>query len=132
MAKTDHVTTNSADIRPFVRLRTLGGRWTNELGSELELHNTDGFLSGRYHSTVGTAQHAEPLVGFCTPLTGTGIVAFGFVVRWDEAGSVTTWTGRYDGDTDRLQTTWVLESTSPSETSWRSLQLGQDVFRRAG
>ncbi len=126
------MTTRAAELRSVPRLRTLGGRWRNDLGSELELHDTDGFLSGRYTSAVGEARRSEPLIGFCTPPSGAAIVVLAFVVRWPGTGSVTSWTARYDGERDSLEAAWLLEAASPSEAAWRSMQLGHDVFRRAG
>lgn len=126
------MTTRSAEPRSVPGLRTLGGRWTSELGSELELHDTDGFLSGRYTSAVGLVRRSEPLIGFCTPPSGAGIVVLAFVVRWPGTGSVTSWTARYDSERDILEATWLLEAAAPSEAAWRSMQLGHDVFRRAG
>lgn len=113
-------------------LHSVVGNWYSELGSELELHNTDGFLTGRYTSAVGSVRDPEPLIGFCTPPSGTGTVVVGFVVRWPVTRSLTTWAGRYDSDTDRLSMTWVLESATPSPTAWRSTQLGQDQYHRSG
>jgi hypothetical protein len=113
-------------------LHTVVGSWRSELGSELELHNTDGFLTGRYASAVGTVHDPQPLIGFCTPPSGRGTVVVGFVVRWPATGSLTTWTGRYDSDTDRMNMTWVLESATPSPTAWRATHLGQDEYRRSG
>ena len=111
---------------------TVAGTWHSELGSELELHNTDGFLTGRYTSAVGSVRDPEPLLGFCTPPSGAGTVVVGFVVRWPVTGSLTTWAGRYDSETDELSMTWVLESVTPSSSAWRATQLGQDQYRRAG
>ncbi|HVC13956.1 MAG TPA: avidin/streptavidin family protein [Acidimicrobiales bacterium] len=125
------MTTPPAAVRSAATSHTLTGTWRSELGSELELHNTDGFLSGRYRSAVGTVQASRPLIGFCTPPTGTGTAVLGFVVCWSETGSVTSWTGRYDSDTDRLHLTWVLEGATTPQTAWRATQLGQDQFRRA-
>lgn len=112
--------------------RTVAGTWRSELGSEVELHVTDGFLSGRYRSAVGTVQQSQSLIGFCTPPTATGTVVLGFVVCWADTGSVTTWTGSYDRLSDRLHLTWLLEAAATPETGWRSTTLGQDVFERTG
>lgn len=125
------MTTRSAPLIAAATRRTIAGTWRSELGSELELHNTDGFLSGRYLSAVGTLHGSQPLIGFCTPPTGTGTVVLGFVVRWSDTGSVTSWTGRYDAATDELHMTWVLEAATMPATAWRSTQLGQDQFRRS-
>jgi hypothetical protein len=118
---------------PLVRLRkSVGGTWRSELGSELELHNVDGFLTGRFTSAVGTVRVAQPLIGLCTPSTGVGSVALGFVVRWADTMSLTSWTGRYESEGDDLNLTWVLEATAAAATRWRSTHVGQDRFHRSG
>lgn len=122
--------THPAPARTQPVRSSIAGTWRNELGSELELHDTDGFLSGRYRSAVGTVRDARPLIGICTPPTGTGPVVLAFVVCWSDSGSVTSWTGRYDIDEDALHMTWILQAATAPETAWSSTQLGQDEFRR--
>ncbi|MDA8310478.1 MAG: avidin/streptavidin family protein [Actinomycetota bacterium] len=124
------MTTRSAPLCGAPARRSIVGTWRSELGSELELHDTDGFLSGRYLSAVGASRRSQPLIGFCTPPSGEGAVVLGFVVRWSDTGSVTSWTGRYDTGTDELHLTWVLAAASGPTTAWRSTELGQDRFRR--
>ena len=111
-------------------LHTVEGSWRSELGSQLELHNTEGFLTGRDISAVGSDRCPQALFGQCTQPMSTGTVILGFVVCWTGSSSLTTWTGRYDGATDRLNLHWVLETATHPPTAWRSTQLGQDTFYR--
>jgi Avidin family len=124
------MTSRSAPAPAARAVPTVVGHWRSDLGSELELHNTDGFLSGRYRSAVGTVRRPEPLIGSCTPPTGRAGAVLAFVVRWTGTGSVTAWTGRHDPRADQLELTWVLENAASSETSWRSTRVGGDVFHR--
>lgn len=118
--------------REPVRLhtRTVTGNWTSELGSRLELHCSDGLLTGHYSSAVGATRAPRPLIGFATPPSGSDAAVLGFVVPWSGIGSVTTWTGRYDRPTDRIFATWVLQSRHSPSTAWAATQIGQDVFVR--
>lgn len=109
----------------------LGGTWRNELGSSLHLSSApEGELGGTYRSAVGIDLGTHRLVGLHGPVLADGSVDLGFVVQWPLAGSVGTWTGRYDPMTDRIQAMWVLVSERDPHLAWRATNVGFDQFFR--
>ena len=122
----------------------LTGVWTNQLDSRLYLETDPlGSLHGSYVSAVGdlagrrpwgVSSRADPfpLLGFCDFGSPEGAVTLGFVVRWREDHSVTSWAGQYDPVTDEITVSWLLAypaGIDPSR-SWKSTLVGHDIFHR--
>lgn len=115
----------------------IGGKWYNELGSEMELTVTqDGIITGDYCTAVESkpgAKGKQPahIIGHVSPDGSHD--TFGFNVLWKKGASTTSWTGEYkecDGE-PVLLTTWLLTSETDScLDNWMSTRIGKDCFTR--
>ena len=112
----------------------LKGKWTNQLGSKMEITNTDskGF-SGVYYTSVGNAIEENDLIGSYI-IGNNGCILLAFHVCWrkrlegsDE--SLTSWTGKYHRG-DKIKTTWVLVKNDNSTKDWSSYLTNQDEFTK--
>lgn len=130
----------TATVEPGARLvvepgtaPAVAGMWRNELGSVLRLTGiSGGGLAGTYESAVGEEHGARPLVGFHGAPQADRSIVIGFVVRLPVAGSIATWTGRYDPDSQVIRTTWLLVTESDAADAWSATRVGADEFHRAG
>ncbi|MER7773138.1 avidin/streptavidin family protein [Kitasatospora sp. NPDC096140] len=110
------------------------GEWFNELGSCLDLA-TDGAgaLSGTFAPGVGPAGKRE-LVGRYDPSPAGAGVALGWTVTWSsgqgEDASVTSWSGQYLPEEERIVAHWLFTTASGARDAWRATAVGQDVFGR--
>ncbi len=106
------------------------GTWRNQLGSRVELRTqTAGGLTGTFVPGAGAHIGAHLLVGFYDDSPEDGSCTLGFVVRWPEEHSVSTWSGRYQSGRDVIVATWLLSSALPPD-AWRATSIGCDEFRR--
>lgn len=110
------------------------GTWRNQLNSTMELHASDGQLTGWYISPVGDAAGKYALSGrYKSDVTPTTL---GWTVVWNNAQhdshSATSWTGQLlTGQPNRLHTTWILVSERPTVSDlWSAAHVGMDVFER--
>jgi hypothetical protein len=113
----------------------MSGTWVNQLHSRLTIdHGLGGVLHGTYVTAVGGLTGIEhPMVGFCDEALRGAECPIGFVVRWVEDHSVTSWSGRYDSVSDQITAMWLLTGAARDhDQDWRSTLTGQDTFRRAG
>ncbi len=112
----------------------LTGTWVNQLNSRLYLEeDPSGSLHGSYVSGVGDlAGTPYPVLGFCEVGGPDGALTLGFVVRWTEDHSVTSWSGHYDPATGEMSMTWLLAYPAGPEPlrAWKSTLVGHDTFRR--
>ncbi|APU14822.1 MULTISPECIES: avidin/streptavidin family protein [Actinoalloteichus] len=113
------------------------GTWYNQLGSTMVITaGTDGSLSGTYESAVGNAENTYVLTGRYDTDSPTGQgIPLGWVVAYENtfrnAHSVATWSGQYfDEAEDRINTQWILTSSSTPANEWSSARLGHDEFSR--
>ncbi|PIK34989.1 putative fibropellin-3 isoform X2 [Apostichopus japonicus] len=115
----------------------IGGKWYNELGSEVELTvDTEGIITGDYY----TAVESEPGAKGSQPAHVIGHVShngahdtFGFNVLWKNGASTTSWAGEYKDCNEEpvLFTTWLLTSETDScLDNWMSTRIGKDCFTR--
>ncbi|XP_059811239.1 avidin-like isoform X2 [Hypanus sabinus] len=117
-----------------IRVQTLAGCWTNELGSKADIEmDEDGTLRGTYRSKVsGAGKPVEgELIGFQVDIEQP---TFGFVVKWttESVQSVTVWTGQMfvaEGS-QTLKTMWLLRRESPFDDNWEATLTGSDIFTR--
>lgn len=109
------------------------GKWTNRLGSIMELTvGDDHRIGGTYQTGVGVLDPGDKY-------NVTGFVegdALSFSVDFGLLGSVASWTGHHvsDANGERLLTLWHLAQRvrDPHDESdtWRSLTAGSDEFVR--
>jgi hypothetical protein len=118
----------------------ISGTWFNELGSVMNITaETDGSLSRRYCSAVGTAINFYNLVGRfdSAPQTGVG-VSIGWVVSYQNsqlnAHSTASWSGQFFAGSQFINQTiltqWLLTSSTTQPNVWESTQVGHDEFTR--
>ncbi|ASO20246.1 hypothetical protein FHR81_000069 [Actinoalloteichus hoggarensis] len=113
------------------------GTWYNQLGSIMVITaGTDGSLTGTYESAVGNAENTYVLTGRYDTDSPTGQgIPLGWVVAYENsfrnAHSVATWSGQYfDGTEERINTQWILTSSTTPADEWTSARLGHDEFSR--
>ncbi|MFI8089341.1 avidin/streptavidin family protein [Streptomyces sp. NPDC086080] len=113
----------------------IDGQWYNEFGSQMNLESDpEGTLTGRYVSAVGHTPGTYLVTGRHDGPTSPGHgIAVGWTVAWrnehGNVGSVTSWSGQFFSDPDRIFTTWLLTRSATAE-AWESTVVGQDVFTR--
>ncbi|MFB7186452.1 avidin/streptavidin family protein [Streptomyces sp. NPDC056230] len=94
-----------------------------------------GTVSGEYVTAVGHAPGTYLLTGRHDGPTSLGQgVALGWTVAWrnehGNVGSVTSWSGQFLADPERILTTWLLTRSAVPAQTWESTAVGQDVFTR--
>ena len=98
------------------------GTWHNELKSEMELKvDSAGNVTGTYRSLAGEGDHKpKSLTGFAD---GNAIA---FTVHFDDATTVTAWTGHLvDG---KITTLWQLVFPASADNVWKATWTGTDTF----
>jgi len=116
----------------------IDGTWYNELGSTMTITTSpEGTVAGQYVSLVGDAPGSYDLVGRFDSQQVPGEVGttVGWSVAWQnettDVHSVTVWAGQYfDGGSERIMTTWLLDMQTSPENLWESTVVGQDMFGR--
>jgi hypothetical protein len=116
---------------------TIAGDWYNEYGSHMRLAtDPSGGITGTYISAAGHASGRYVLVGrYDTPAGADYSTALGWTVAWrnedNNADSVTSWNGLYQGDgEERILATWLLTRSATAPNVWEATAVGQDVFTR--
>lgn len=118
----------------------LGGAWSNQRGSIMNLNVTQGTLpetyklNGLYVTGEGTPHESAEyeLVGCVTQ----NII--GFTVNFGTFGSISSWTGYYmkDESGEKIKTLWHLARLVPdpenAEHIWSETLTGSDIFVRVG
>lgn len=90
----------------------IAGHWRNERGSTLVLRVDGSTLNGTYRTAVG---NADPIDDYAL----SGLIAgnlLTFSVLWAGSDSLTSWTGRYEPNDDRIHTLWHLVRSHASTT----------------
>jgi len=115
----------------------IAGDWYSELGSHMRLEtDASGAVTGTYTSVLGRATGSYPLVGRFDPPRDAGHgTAVGWTVAWAnegaDAGSVTAWSGQYQGQgVERISATWLLTRSATLPDAWESTMVGHDLFTR--
>ncbi|MDH6126357.1 avidin/streptavidin family protein [Kitasatospora sp. GP82] len=115
---------------------SIAGDWYNEFGSHMHLTaEPSGGISGTYTSGTGHAVGRYVVTGryHASGQTGQG-AAVGWTVAWhnqqSDAGSVTSWTGQYFENEERILATWLLTRPATAADVWEATTVGQDVFTR--
>lgn len=112
----------------------IAGRWSNRLGSTMELTVDEHHqIHGSFHTVVGMPENAPsfPVVGFAEG------DALSFCVDFGRRGSVASWSGHHvtDDDGERLVTLWHLvqpvQDPHGEKDVWRALMAGSNDFSRA-
>lgn len=106
------------------------GRWTNELGSYMDLAVTGTQVAGEYVSAVSSnGGKTRPY-----PLSGTiGGDLISFMVNWDGV-LITAWVGHgvISNSGPQILTLWQMVMTVASETDpstqWKTVEAGADTF----
>jgi hypothetical protein len=117
------------------KIMPIDGEWYNEFGSLMNLESDpEGTVTGRYVTAVGHTPGAYVLTGRHDGPTSPGNgIAVGWTVAWrnehGNVGSVTSWSGQFFADPDRIFTTWLLTRSATAE-AWEATVVGQDVFTR--
>lgn len=102
--------------------------WKNELGSTATLKvDSNGSVSGSYingaPSSCTTTGQDYPLTGYCN---GNAIT---FTVNWgSRCSSLTSWSGVYYANTQKIATLWYL--VTGGAPSWNSTVAGADTFTK--
>lgn len=116
-------------------LSPVGGRWVNQLGSEMVVSvGPGGRLEGEYCAAAGSlAGKSYPVLGHCQVRTDGRLTPIAFIVAWTEAHCITAWCGDYvAGPVEEIRATWLMTSETEPGEEWRATVTGHDVFRRAG
>ncbi|MFB7667733.1 avidin/streptavidin family protein [Kitasatospora sp. NPDC056138] len=115
---------------------SIAGDWYNEFGSHMHLTaDPSGGISGTYTSGAGHVAGQYELTGRChaSGQSGHG-AAVGWTVAWHNQqsapDSVTSWSGQYFEDRERIFATWLLTRPSQAPDVWEATTVGQDVFTR--
>ena len=103
----------------------IAGRWTNELGSTMELRcdGGNGVLCGTYTSGVGD-QHTYDLTGYANATTVV------FTVNFKSSASIGAWSGHYDPEMGTLEMLWHLVAEPRADELWDTTFAGFDTFTR--
>lgn len=103
----------------------IAGRWTNELGSVMELRcdGLDGRLGGTYTSGVRDRNTYE-LTGYANATTVV------FTVNFTSSASIGAWAGHYDQATGTLDMLWHLVAEPKAGELWDTTFAGFDTFTR--
>ena len=103
----------------------IAGRWTNALGSAMEIHcdGDGGGLCGTYTSGVRD-KHTYDLIGYANATT---IV---FTVNFRSSGSIGAWSGHYDHTKGTLDMLWHLVAEPSAGELWDTTFAGFDTFTR--
>ncbi|GAA2148935.1 hypothetical protein GCM10009760_41580 [Kitasatospora kazusensis] len=115
---------------------SIAGDWYNEFGSHMRLTvDSAGAVGGAYTSAAGHATGAHALAGRYHPPGAPGRgAALGWTVAWDnqqtDEGSVTSWSGQYFEQEERIYAGWLLTRAASAADAWESTVVGQDVFTR--
>lgn len=115
---------------------SIAGAWHNELGSKMLLTPDGSSLRGIYETEVGDAKGIYNLLGgiFSSDTQDPKVQAVGFVVAWvnehKTSNSVTSWSGQYHVDEDKIFTQWLLTMGTSSGNEWESTLIYHDVFTR--
>jgi Avidin family len=111
---------------------SLTGTWHNQLGSQLDIEVDElGNLTGRYRSPEGLCPDSlHTVVGLCDLSHSSGPILVGFVVRWSDAGCITSWSGQYFPDSGEIKASWLMTSESAPRDEWKATIVGHDVFHR--
>jgi hypothetical protein len=115
---------------------SIAGDWFNEFGSHMHLTaDPSGGISGTYTSGTGRAAGQYEVTGRCHPSGPPGRgAAVGWTVAWHnrqrDPDSVTSWSGQYFEDRERIFATWLLTRPSSAADVWEATAVGQDVFTR--
>jgi len=114
---------------------SLAGVWYNELGSRIELNQSQNTqLIGKYWTAVErtngtlTTNHSD-IIGTVTYKEAGSV--FGFSVMWRDGQAMTLWTGQcvVCGDEEVLETSWLLRSrVDDCLDKWKSTLIGQNTF----
>lgn len=121
--------------------KNLNGVWWNELMSNMTItQDSNGMLTGHYHTAVGKATDYYLLTGRVNMLNNDfdGEAAVGLTVVWhnqySDSHSVTTWSGQYKvvgaEQTEMIRATWLLTDETTPQDDWTSTRVGIDVFTR--
>ena len=114
-------------------LSPVGGRWVNQMGSEMVIAvGPEGRLEGEFSAAVGSqADRSYPLVGMCQLRTSGPVAPLAFVVDWTEARCVTAWCGEYvSGPFEEIRATWLMTCETAPGDEWRATVTGHDIFHR--
>lgn len=110
----------------------ISGRYKNELGSEMEIKVINNEINGFYISKVGNATDRYLLVGRINFENEISSTLFTFSVSWNNqygnSNSVTSWSGQYYKDENKLYTTWILTRRCLLKDRWSSQNVGSNIF----
>ena len=120
-------------VLTFTDAQEVTGIWTNELGSQLVIDSVgeSGDLYGEYRSSSGVDGKVFPLQGWINKKLESPSMAIAFNVHWGEYGSITSWTGYLDEDTQGyyIKTLWHL--VRPTEKQpWERIISNASTFRK--
>lgn len=103
----------------------IAGRWSNELGSVMELRcvGDNGELVGTYTSGVRD-RHTYELIGYANATTVV------FAVNFVSSASIGAWSGHYDPDKGTLVMLWHLVAEPKAGELWDTTFAGFDTFTR--
>lgn len=112
--------------------RQLEGQWRNQHGSELLLSADEhGGLRGTYRlASEAGDEPPNQLIGSYDDRCSRAGSVLGFVVVWNDARSVTVWSGQYHPGEDVIRTTWLMTNETVFDDDWHSTMIGEDIFVR--
>ncbi|OGB23826.1 MAG: hypothetical protein A3I66_20750 [Burkholderiales bacterium RIFCSPLOWO2_02_FULL_57_36] len=109
------------------------GRWTNQIGSTMDLEINGSDVSGLYTSSTSGIGHGGEIKGQLKGYVADDLISF--TVLWP-GGSITAWTGQLVGDdvAPTIKTLWHLVTDIPDADEptrlWTSTLAGADDFKR--
>ena len=115
------------------RFAQLNGSWQNELNSQLIIDSisTDGQIFGLYKSSSGVDGRIFKMDGKVNQHPDSKVIAISFTVKWDDYGSITSWTGYVDVDYEAnlyMKTLWHLVRPQNAEP-WERIITNSSEFR---
>lgn len=115
----------------------LTGAWENQNGSVLFIEGIDsttGVISGYFTSSSGTEGEKFSILGYVNKLPYEpgmhNVIAIAFTVRWENYGSITSWSGYYsDEKTPVIHAMWHLVRPR-SAFHFEHILTGSETFHR--
>lgn len=113
-----------------IQINTISGTWKNDLDSIMNLMVKESDLTGFYQSKVGNVTDRYLLTGRIINYDDGSLLSFS--VSWNNtfrnSFSVTSWSGQYFKDDNKIHTTWILTRRSSLKDKWNSQNIGSNTF----
>jgi hypothetical protein len=124
---------NENKLGPQGGAATWLGKWTNQIGSTMELSVVGHDVTGIYTSENSQIAGGGSVTGSLKGYVAADVISF--TVLWP-GGSITAWVGQLvdDADAPRIKTLWQLVTDIPDAQEpkklWTTTLAGADEFHR--